>query len=101
MVTLELLQEFKERMHISHSGEDDNLKRLLSFSIAYIEDKCGEFHLAGTSNLDIRARELVLERTRYSYNDAVEYFEDNFQSDILSLQLDMVFAKEGEEIEGV
>lgn len=101
MVTLELLQEFKERMHISHNGEDDNLKRLLSFSIAFVEDKCGDFDIEGEKNIDIRAKELVIERTRYSYNDAVEYFDDNFQSDILSLSLDMVFAKEGEEIEGV
>ncbi|MEC5422390.1 phage gp6-like head-tail connector protein [Virgibacillus sp. C22-A2] len=83
-------------MHISHSGEDDNLKRLLSFSVAYIEAKCGEFDLSGKTNLDIRATELVFERTRYAYNDAVEYFDDNFQSDILGLSLDMVFALEEE-----
>ncbi|WP_341669369.1 phage gp6-like head-tail connector protein [Virgibacillus halodenitrificans] len=94
-ITEELLKKFKGRMHISHSGEDDNLKELLSFSIAFVEDNCGEFDISGSANIDIRAKELVIERTRYAYNDAVEYFDDNFQSDILSLSLDMVFAKEG------
>ncbi|SDM14798.1 hypothetical protein SAMN05216244_1677 [Sediminibacillus halophilus] len=101
MVSDKLLQAFKGRMHISHSGEDDNLKELLSFSVAYVEDKCGSFDIDGENNIDKRARELVLERTRYAYNDAVEYFDDNFQSDILGLGLDMTFAKEGETDETV
>ncbi|GIP63362.1 hypothetical protein J32TS6_19170 [Virgibacillus pantothenticus] len=96
MITEEILNEFKERMHISHS-EDSNLKRLLSFSVEAIKNKCGEFDINGTSNIDVRAKELVFERTRYAYNDAVEYFDNNFLSDILSLGLDIAFEKEGEE----
>ena len=101
MVTDDLLKDFKNRMHISHDTEDDNLNELLSFSIAFVEDKCGEFRLEGESNIDKRAKELVLERTRYAYNDAVEYFDDNFLSAIVGLGLDMAFAKEGESIEEV
>lgn len=89
MVTNELLKEFKERMHISHGSEDDNLKRLLSFSIAFVKDKCGEFKIDGKTSIDLRAKELVLERTRYAYNDAVEFFEDNFLSEIFSLGVEM------------
>jgi len=85
LVTDELLEEFKDRMHISNKAEDSNLKRLLSFSVAFVEDKCGEFDIEGNENSDKRARELVLERTRYAYNEALEYFEDNFLSEILSL----------------
>ncbi len=81
MITDEIIKEFKDRMHISHSSEDDNLKRLLSFSVAYIKEKCGNFDI----NENERAKELVFERTRYLYNDAVEFFEDNFLSDIISL----------------
>ncbi len=91
MVTLELLKEFKERMHISHSIEDDNLKRLLSFSIVDLLDKCGEFDIEENE----RAKELVFERTRYAYNDALEYFNDNFLSQINSLGLSIAL-KEGE-----
>lgn len=85
MVTEDLLDEFKERMRITHSSEDNNLKRLLSFSIAYVESKCGNFDI--TDNL--QAKELVFERTRYAYNDAVEFFEDNFLSEITSLGLEL------------
>ncbi len=72
-------------MHIFHDGEDDNLKELLSFSIAFIESKIGEFD----TKKNKKAIELVFERTRYAYNDALEYFEDNFLSEIISLSLEM------------
>lgn len=85
MVTDNLLEEFKKRMHIFHDGEDDNLKQLLSFSIAFIESKCGKFDVESDKTFDKQAAELVFERTRYAYNDALEYFEDNFLSEILSL----------------
>jgi hypothetical protein len=90
-ITQELLLEFKNRMHISHSSEDDNLKRLLSFSVEVLQEKCGAFD----AEKNTRAKELVFERTRYLYNDAVEYFEDNFLSEITSLGLSIAL-KEGE-----
>lgn len=84
MVTENTLNKFKERMHIFHDGEDDNLKDLLSFSIAYLESKIGEIEIEKHT----RARELVFERARYAYNDSLEYFEDNFLSEILSLTIE-------------
>ncbi|WP_445668950.1 phage gp6-like head-tail connector protein [Niallia sp. FSL W8-0951] len=89
-ITQELVQEFKERMHIYHSSEDDNLKRLLSFSISALKNSCGEFDVNGEKDTDLRAKELVFERTRYLYNDALEYFEDNFLSEITSLGLSLL-----------
>jgi hypothetical protein len=84
-ITVDLLHQFKDRMHITHSSEDNNLERLLSFSIAAIKSNCGEFDIYGKTEIDLRAKELVLERTRYLYNDALEYFEDNFLSQLNSL----------------
>lgn len=89
MVTDDLLEEFKGRNHISHGIEDPDLKDLLSYSIAYVESKCGSFDVAGDSATDKQATELVLERTRYAYNEALEYFEDNFLSEIFSLGVEM------------
>jgi hypothetical protein len=77
----ELLLEFKDRLHISHASEDENLKRLLSFSIADLTAKCGDFDLETNE----KARELVFERSRYAYNDALEFFDENFLSLITSL----------------
>ncbi|MGG3383076.1 phage gp6-like head-tail connector protein [Heyndrickxia faecalis] len=89
-ITNQLLQEFKDRLHISHSSEDDNLKRLLSFSVSAIKSSCGDFNIYGTSETDNRAKELVFERTRYAYNDALEYFQGNFISEITSLGLSLI-----------
>lgn len=77
-------------MHISHSSEDNNLKRLLSFSISAIKSSCGEFDIYGEKDTDQRAKELTFERTRYAYNDALEYFDDNFLSQITSLGLSLI-----------
>lgn len=92
MITPTIVEEFKERMHITHSGEDDNLKRLLSFSVSALQESCGVFDIEDSQ----LAKELVFERTRYAYNDAVEYFEDNFLSQINGLGLSIAF-KEGEQ----
>lgn len=84
-ITDQLLNEFKQRMKISHSIEDDNLKRLLSFSYDDITQKCGVFDI----EVNGRAKELVFERTRYAYNDALEFFNDNFASQITSLAIEL------------
>jgi hypothetical protein len=97
LVTEDLLQELKGRLTISHSGQDSDLKKLLSYSIAYVESKCGKFDVNGETNIDKRATELVFERTRYAYNDALEYFEDNFLSEIFSLGIEMVGDNDVEE----
>ncbi|WP_368900685.1 phage gp6-like head-tail connector protein [Oceanobacillus oncorhynchi] len=83
-------------MHISHESEDSNLKDLLSFSYAYVKSKCGDFSLEGDKETDIRGQELVLERTRYAYNDAVEFFEDNFLSEIMALGIDIAYPLESD-----
>lgn len=89
----EILQEFKERLHISHSSEDLSLKRLLSFSITDLISKCGEFDIS----VDEKAKELVFERSRYVYNDALEFFDENFLSMITSLGLSI--ALQGVEVD--
>lgn len=96
MVTETIVAEFKERMHITHSGEDDNLKRLLSFSVSALQGSCGEFDIERDTDIDHRAKELVFERTRYVYNDALEYFEKNFLSALVSLGIDIAIAKDGD-----
>ena len=80
-ITPEILKEFKERMHITHNSEDDNLTRILNASNIALKSMCGEY-LIGE---DIDFKELVFERSRYVYNDALEYFNANFQSHINQL----------------
>lgn len=81
-VTEELLAEFKERMKLG-DDEDSNLTRILNASIEDLIDKCGEYDVHTSE----RFKELVFERSRYAYNDALEFFDSNFQSQILKLGL--------------
>jgi hypothetical protein len=61
--------------------EDDNLTNILSASHEELKRVCGDYDI----NTDEAFRELVLERSRYVYNDALEYFNTNFLSQINSL----------------
>ncbi|PFQ39702.1 hypothetical protein COK05_28030 [Bacillus cereus] len=79
----EILQEFKERMHLGDE-EDDNLKRILFTSNKALLRVCGNYNL----NKDEEFKELVFERSRYVYNDALEYFDKNFLRQINSLGID-------------
>lgn len=81
MVTNKIIEEFKERMHLG-DYEDDNLKRILQASYAALKDVCGDYDLE-----DLEFKELVFERSRYVYNDALEYFEENFLTRINTLSM--------------
>ena len=84
-----LLKSVKERMRIFHSGEDENLSRMLESSEANI------LSLVGSQRpTEPRVRELILERARYVYNDQVEFFYENFQGDLMALSLENYKAEE-------
>lgn len=91
-ITPQIVEEFKDRMHITHSMEDGNLQRLLSSSYAAIQRDCGEFDILANE----MGKELVFERSRYVYNDAMEFFQDNFQSELHSFSFSLLPDKEGE-----
>lgn len=81
MITSEIVEEFKERMHLG-DFEDDNLKRILESSYDDLQEMCGDYTLE-----DETFKELVFERSRYVYNDALEYFEENFLTRINTLSM--------------
>ena len=83
VISNEILQQFKDRMHLGDE-EDDKLKRILSTSNKALLRVCGNYDL----NKDEEFKELVFERSRYVYNDALEYFDKNFLSQINSLGID-------------
>ena len=76
-ITEELLAEFKERMKLS-DDEDLNLTRILKASVEDLLDKCGQYDVHASE----RFKELVFERSRYAYNDVLEYFDTNFLTQI-------------------
>lgn len=99
MITPEVLQEFKDFMKISHN-DDANLTNILTKAAAYVNNKCGAFTFDKeiADDLDLMAAELVFERSRFAYNDALEYFEDAFQSELTGLGIAYAL-KEGVPIE--
>lgn len=84
-ITPELLSEFKERMRLG-DDEDTNLTSILQSGIEYLTDKCGNYDIHTSE----RFKRLLFNYGRYEYNDALEYFEDNFLSEILALGLNKV-----------
>ena len=80
------LNEFKARMRIFHESEDDDIIQQLYDSKTAIIALVGEFNPAEF----IQGKELIFERTRYVRNEALEYFNDNFQSLILDASIELM-----------
>ncbi|PFS16387.1 hypothetical protein COK55_06470 [Bacillus cereus] len=78
-----ILQQFKDRMRLD-DDEDDNLKRILSASNQELTRICGSYDIT----TDEAFKELVFERSRYVYNDALEYFNSNFLTMINSFSIE-------------
>ena len=81
-ITPELLSEFKDRMKLD-DDEDDNLTRILKASVEDLQAICGNYDI----NTSERFKELVFERSRYVYNDALEYFYNNFLTQLNNLNI--------------
>lgn len=78
-----MLQELKDYLKITWTSEDAYLQKIIDRGKEYLKD------LTGT-NIDFesegQAKSLLLDYCRYYYNNAIEYFEDNFQKQIVRLQ---------------
>ncbi|WP_419962179.1 hypothetical protein [Psychrobacillus sp. BM2] len=72
-ITPDILKEFKERLRLG-DDEDSNLLRILLASLQALKKICGDYDI----EKDEAFKELVFERSRYTYNDALEYFNTNF-----------------------
>ena len=86
-----ILEEFKKRMKLG-DDEDDNLIRILKASTEDLQAICGDYDI----NTNERFKELVFERSRYVYNDVLEYFSDNFLTQIVNLSIDKAMEEKDE-----
>ena len=84
-----LFGAFKLRMRIFHNAEDENLDRLLRQSEAAV------VRLVGLAD-----EELILERSRYAYNDKLENFYRNFRNEVAVLNLANYEPDDEEEVHG-
>lgn len=81
-------------MRIFHAADDDNLKSILESSLAAIKRWCGSDDVKKPE-----IRELVIERSRYVFNDSLEFFNENFQSELMAVSLSNYDEGVGEEDE--
>lgn len=79
-----MLDAVKDYLKITWDDEDAALQSLIERGKAYLNDLTGA-ELDFDSNGP--ARSLLLDYCRYVYNNASEYFEENFASELLRLQL--------------
>ena len=79
-----MLEEVKDELKITWDDEDASLERLIVRAKDNMDDLIG-VKLDYEDNS--QAKTLFLNYCRYDYNNALEYFEDNFSKEILRLQL--------------
>ncbi|EGQ0288906.1 phage gp6-like head-tail connector protein [Staphylococcus pseudintermedius] len=90
MISDDILRQFKSRMHIFHSAEDERLRNDLQISYEILQRDYGEFDIF----TNIMGKELVFERTRYVYNEQLQYFLKNFSTELVNFGLENVVMKE-------
>lgn len=78
-----MLEELKQ--YLREDDNEDILKNILKNGQDYL-NKIAGIELDYSNN--ILAKTLLLDYCRYSYNNASEYFLENFKEDILRLQLE-------------
>lgn len=78
-----MLEEIKEYLKITWDDEDIEIQSIIEAGRSNLNDLTGV-------ELDFeegQAKTLLKEYCRYSYNNGLEYFEENFAKEILRLQL--------------
>jgi len=79
-----MLQVVKDYLKITWADEDAHIQGIIDRGQAYLNDLTG-------AELDYETdgppKTLLLEYCRYVYNNASEYFEENFSKELLRLQL--------------
>ena len=86
----ELLISVKRKIRVTWSHEDDDILEMIEDGISYLQSKAGElpFELSDKSDLANNSRRLLKTYCRYEWNGTGAYFETDYLSDILSLQID-------------
>lgn len=80
----EFLDEVKDYLHITWDGDDNNINLFLNNGRAMLQGLTGA-KLDFNNNMEAKA--LLFDYCRYAYNKALEYYEVNFQAQLLRLNL--------------
>ena len=79
-----MLQTVKDYLKVTWNDEDSHIQGIIDRGQAYLNDLTGAELDYET---DGQPKALLLDYCRYVYNNASEYFEENFARELLRLQL--------------
>jgi hypothetical protein len=82
MIDAMLLNDVKEHLRITWDEEDQRITKIIKRGQAYLQDICGT---SLSFDKEDQIKQLLLERCRYEYNNALEDFETNYKSEIMRL----------------
>lgn len=89
-----LINELRDNLGITGNTQDVVLTAAINRGTAYLND------LAGVTldfTVDGLPKSLLLDFCRYAYNNATEYFEENFAKEILRMQLQSAVIADADE----
>lgn len=80
-----MLQELKDYLKVTWDEEDSKIDRILQSGKDYLQEDIAGCEIDFNNNQS--NKDLLFDYCRYSYNNASEYFEENFKNKLLRLQL--------------
>lgn len=80
-----LLDELKNRLHITMNDDDNNLLELIRVGYQVIQMYCGEFDIIENNF----GKNLVFEYCRFARNGVVEHFYDSYVQDLVVLGFEL------------
>ncbi|MED2777311.1 hypothetical protein P4278_07095 [Bacillus thuringiensis] len=85
-----LLEEIKHALAITWDEENREITRLAERSVYAINDVVG---IEVDIETNLSAREMVIQRVRYDYNNALDEFETNYKRQLSRLILQVAIAE--------
>lgn len=80
-----LLDELKDRLHITMNDDDNNLLELIRVGYQVIQMYCGEFDIIENNF----GKNLVFEYCRFARNGVTEHFYDSYVQDLVVLGFEL------------
>lgn len=84
-----LLPSVKKRLRITFNQVDDEIAEYIESGIGYLQEKAGslDFSIGSIALSSIKARTLLKEWCVYCWNGTQAFFGDDYQSEIIALQI--------------
>lgn len=84
-----LLPSVKKRLRITFDQVDDEIREYIESGMGYLQEKAGslDFSIGSIELSSIKAKTLLKEWCVYCWNGTQAFFGDDYQSEIIALQI--------------